>query len=126
MLNTRSQAGFSMIEILVAILIFAFGVLGMVGLQAASVRYQTDAKYRADASILADEIVARIWVDRPNLGMHLTASTPIASLPNGNLVVQQIDADADPKTNRLRISISWQPPGDDVHAHVLIADVNEN
>jgi type IV pilus assembly protein PilV len=125
MLN-RSQAGFSMIEVLVSIVIFAFGVLGMVGLQAASIRYQSDAKFRADASVLAEEVVARIWIDRPNLAGHLTAGTTISSLPGGNLVIEKIDADADPKTNRLRVTVSWTPPGDDTHIHVLIADVNEN
>jgi type IV pilus assembly protein PilV len=125
MLN-RQQAGFSMIEVLIAILIFAFGVLGMVGLQGSAIRFQTDAKFRADASVIAEEAVARIWVDRPNLAAHLTAGTTISSLPSGNLVIEKIDADADPKTNRLRVTVRWTPPGDDTHTHVLIADVNEN
>ncbi len=123
---TQRQTGFSMIEVLVAILIFAFGILGMVGLQAASIRYQTDAKSRIDASVIAQDAVARIWVDRVNLTGHLTTGTSLSSLPGGTLVIEKIDVDADPKTNRLRITVSWTPPGDDTHSHVLIADVNEN
>lgn len=122
----KPQSGFSMIEVLVAILIFAFGILGMVGLQAASIRYQTDAKFRVDASVIAEDAVARIWVDRVNLAGHLTTGKSLSSLPGGNLVVEKIDVDADPKTNRLRVTVSWTPPGDDTHSHVLIADVNEN
>jgi type IV pilus assembly protein PilV len=122
----KPQSGFSMIEVLVSILIFAFGVLGMVGLQASSVRYQTDAKYRVDASVVAEDAVARIWVDRANLAGHLTAGTAISTVPGGMLIIEKIDVDADPKTNRLRVTVSWTPPGEESHSHVLIADVNEN
>lgn len=125
MLN-KTQAGFSMIEVLVAILIFAFGVLGMVGIQASSVRYQTDAKFRGDASVIAEDAVARIWIDRANLAAHLTDGTALSALPGGMLVIQKIDADADPKTNRLSVTVSWTLPGGETHSHVLIADVNEN
>ena len=123
---SKSQSGFSMIEVLVAILIFAFGILGMVGLQANSIRFQTDAKFRVDASVVAEDAVARIWVDRANLAGHLTTGTSLSALPSGNLIIEKIDADADPKTNRLRVTVSWTPPGDDTHSHVLIADINEN
>ena len=123
---SKHQSGFSMIEVLVAILIFAFGILGMVGLQANSIRFQTDAKFRVDASVVAQDAIARIWVDRANLAGHLTTGTSLSDLPGGNLIIEKIDADADPKTNRLRVTVSWTPPGDDTHSHVLIADVNEN
>ncbi|HMM53798.1 MAG TPA: type IV pilus modification protein PilV [Candidatus Desulfobacillus sp.] len=126
MLIQDRQAGFSMIEVLIALLIFAFGILGMVGLQASSIRYQTDAGYRSEASVIAEEAVARIWVDRANLTGHLTAGTPIASLPGGSLKIEEIATDADSKTNRLRVTVNWTPPGDSAHSHVLIADVNEN
>lgn len=125
MLN-KTQTGFSMIEVLVAILIFAFGVLGMVGIQASSVRYQTDAKFRADASVIAEDAVARIWIDRANLAAHLTGGIALSALPGGVIAIEKIDVDADSKTNRLRVSVSWTPPGGETHSHVLIADVNEN
>jgi type IV pilus assembly protein PilV len=56
------QRGFSMIEVLVSILVFSLGVLALVNLQAASVRLSSDAKYRADAAFLADQLFARMLI----------------------------------------------------------------
>jgi type IV pilus assembly protein PilV len=55
------QAGFMLIEVLLAILIFSFGVLAVVGLQANSARESAQAKYRADAMMLVNDLVGRMW-----------------------------------------------------------------
>lgn len=57
-----SQSGVMLIEVMIAILIFALGVLGIVSLQAASVSQISDAKYRSDASFLANQLFATMWV----------------------------------------------------------------
>lgn len=57
------QRGIALIEALVGILIFAFGVLGLVGLQASMTKAQTASKYRADASNLAGELIGLMWSD---------------------------------------------------------------
>jgi type IV pilus assembly protein PilV len=60
----RRSGGFSLIEALVAITLFSMGILGMVGLQALSIKSAGDAKYRADAAYLANQIISQMWVDR--------------------------------------------------------------
>lgn len=55
-----SQSGFGMLEILIAITIAAFGLLGMAGLQAASLRYQKTAQFRSIANIAVSDMVERI------------------------------------------------------------------
>lgn len=50
-----------LLEVLVAILVFSLGVLSLVGLQAASVKQASDAKYRADATMLANDLIGRMW-----------------------------------------------------------------
>jgi len=61
-LRPPSQSGFMLLEVLVAILIFAIGVLSIVGLQVNSIKQSTAGKYRTDASFLADDIIGRMWV----------------------------------------------------------------
>ena len=52
-----------MIEVLVAVLLFAIGILGIVGLQASMVQAQTDSKVRAEAANLVDEVATLMWSD---------------------------------------------------------------
>ena len=49
----------SLLEGLLAILIFSVGILALVALQATSVRATTDAKLRADASFMASQLDRR-------------------------------------------------------------------
>lgn len=51
-----------LLEVLVAILIFALGVLGLVGLQANAVAQSGQAKYRSDATLLSNDLIGRMWV----------------------------------------------------------------
>jgi type IV pilus assembly protein PilV len=62
MARRRGQAGFSLIEALVAILLFSLGVLSLVGLQVSAVQQATQAKLRSEASLLADKLIATMWV----------------------------------------------------------------
>jgi type IV pilus assembly protein PilV len=59
--NLKAQSGVMLIEALVALLIFSVGILGIVGLQATAVKASTDAKYRSEAALLANELIGRIW-----------------------------------------------------------------
>lgn len=56
------QRGFMLLEVLVAILIFAVGVLGLVSLQANAVQQSSLTKYRTDATMLANELVGQMLV----------------------------------------------------------------
>lgn len=50
------QQGFSLLEVLVSIVILSFGILGAVGLQAASLQASREARLQSNAVRLADEI----------------------------------------------------------------------
>lgn len=52
----QSQRGFSLIEILISIVVLCFGVLGMVGLQAASLQANREARLQSTAVRLAEEM----------------------------------------------------------------------
>lgn len=57
----KSQSGIMLLEALIAILVFSLGILGIIGLQASAVNVARDAKYRADAALLANELVGQMW-----------------------------------------------------------------
>lgn len=52
----RKLAGFSLLEVLISIIILSFGLLGMVGLQAAAIQGNRDARIQSAAVNLAREL----------------------------------------------------------------------
>jgi type IV pilus assembly protein PilV len=59
------QAGMFLIEVLVALLLFAVGILGLVKAMAVAQAAQSDAQVRSDAAQFASEIVQAIWLTAP-------------------------------------------------------------
>ncbi len=81
----RTQSGISLLESLIAILIFSVGILAVVALQAAAIKGTTEAKLRADAAYLANQIVARMWVsDRVNVA-SVNHINQFAHFPTGTV-----------------------------------------
>ena len=64
-------AGFGLIEVLVALLILAIGLLGMASLQTASLQQTTGSQARTQAIFLAEDLVERIRANRPNRNLYV-------------------------------------------------------
>lgn len=56
----RREAGFSLVEVLVAMFIVAMGILALAGLLQASTRYSKMSELRSTATLLANDIADRI------------------------------------------------------------------
>ena len=78
----RSDGGYVLLEVLISILLFSLGVLGLITIQANAVQAAGEANMRAEAVFAANEITGRMWVDRSNLASSAGA-TSVAALPNG-------------------------------------------
>lgn len=55
--------GFSLIEVLVALLVLSIGLLGLAALQTVSLQYNTGSYYRTQAAFLAYDIIDRMRVN---------------------------------------------------------------
>lgn len=70
------QQGFALLEGLIAILIFSMGILAIVGLQAVAAKQVADARYRSEASLLANELIGAMWVSKlPPAGLQTNFSS---------------------------------------------------
>lgn len=98
------QKGATLIEVLVAVLIFSIGVLAVVGLQAVAIQTTSEAKYRADASFIASTALSQLWGDPANIATY-AGTTNINELPNGKRTIAVVG-------NRVEITINWQSPQD--------------
>lgn len=58
--SSTAQSGFTLIEILVAVLVLSIGLLGLAGLQATALRNNTSASERSQATFLAYDIIDRM------------------------------------------------------------------
>ncbi len=121
--------GSVLIEGLLAIVIFSFGILGLVLLLSNALRESANARYRSEASLLAADLVARAWSgDRSLAGLQQRFGNPKAdeylqwqqrvqaTLPGAvgeNAPKLQIG-----DQRELTISLGWQAPGD-TDAHQL-------
>lgn len=60
----QRQGGASLIEVLVALVIFAFGSLGLVGLQVRALALGQSSMFRSQATVLTDDVLDRMRADR--------------------------------------------------------------
>lgn len=68
------QRGATLIEVLVTIVIVAFGLLGLAGLQMRMQMSEMEAYQRSQALMLANDIASRIAANRLNSASYITAS----------------------------------------------------
>jgi type IV pilus assembly protein PilV len=78
-LRRSSQQGVLLLEVLIAVLVFSVGVLGLVGLQANATKQSSQARYRTEAMLLANDLFGQMWV-----AQALTASDLAAAFVSGS------------------------------------------
>lgn len=109
-----SQAGVALIEVLVSVLLFSLGILGLIGLQTRAISLSLDAEDRNRAALIANDIAATMWTTRtvaidPDVGepsWNERASNPRAGgLPEGRVRITP-----DLAANTAEILITWRPP----------------
>ena len=76
----KKQHGFSLIEVLISVVVFSVGILGLGGLQIASLKGSNNAHYRTTASVLAMDLADRMRsnldaVSAGNYGETVSCST---------------------------------------------------
>jgi type IV pilus assembly protein PilV len=121
------QGGVMLIEALVAILLFSLGVVAVMGMQAVSIEQVSQAKYRTDASYLANQITGKMWVDQANIASYATSTysgrtawnTVVANtLPQGTGTIAV-------NGTVVTVTINWQTPNDStVRKFTSIVNIN--
>ena len=144
----KNQGGVVILEVLVSIVIFAVGVLGIVGLQAVTAKAGINARFRTEAAALSDELVARAqtWTDLTTLTANFTGATAAGGTATGGTEYQSWSNDRLARATTglpgaqatvtfpaplavtpgagvlMTVEISWQAPGGDSRStHTTVA-----
>jgi type IV pilus assembly protein PilV len=137
-----------LLEALIAILIFSIGILGVVGMQAMSVKQSTDARYRIEAALLAQQLLGRMWVSNRTATVLntnfssaacaasttcTTYNTWYASVASTLPGVAAVGATAPEVTvgsdGTVMIKLRWLAPGDDAtapHEYKVITRISQS
>ena len=135
------QSGSALLEALIAILIFSFGVLGLIGILAGSIRATNDARYRAEAANLAQGLIGDMWsTAAADLDAQFGSGGPklaawrsqVASLlpsaTGANLpVVDLSQPGLSAQSRSVVVTMFWQLPGEAGRHQLLItAQIGKN
>jgi len=127
----RSERGTTLIEVMVAIVIFSMGILGLLGVQARAFTTFTDSQNRMQAALLADRLLNQAWVDRANLGAYAYGGGAAPAVLRSWLaaVGQQLPSGAAVVTvagGTVQVTLTWQPPTRNItHQYVAQATVQD-
>jgi type IV pilus assembly protein PilV len=107
-----------LLEALIAILIFSLSLMAMIGMQAVALRNVGEAKYRMDATFLANQIISQMWVDRANLAAYAyDGGAPSAALADWIAQVNQLPGASDNPPSieigagsQVTVTVYWQHP----------------
>lgn len=77
--SKHAQAGMTLIEVLVALLILSVGLLGAAAFQLNALKYTDSSRMTSQASFIAYDLMDRI---RANAGADYTVAPPTAGNPN--------------------------------------------
>ena len=140
--SLRKQTGAYLLEALIGILIFALGVLGIVGLQAASLRTTTDSAMRAEAVFAANQLIGQMWAD-DEANLDANYSSAFSGQPYKDFAAQLKSAQggtwvADPAvvfdtvaapsqtSHYVVINIQWKSTGGDIHNYTTAGVIGQN
>jgi type IV pilus assembly protein PilV len=140
----RRQSGAYLLEALIGILIFALGILGIVGLQAASLRTTNDSSLRAEAVFAANQLLGDMWTKswftlQANYDSSLNGpgyQAFVTSLQNSQLaawdknpVVDFATAECAAQSNKsvgVKIVIYWKSTDQTEHSYETCGIVGQN
>lgn len=143
---TTRQGGFTIIEVLVSLLIFSVGLLGVVSMFGTAVRTSTSAEFRTMAAMMASDLIGRMWMsDRRYTTLQATygsanegggyvawknmvtqSGLPDAASLSPTVTFATVGGGGSAAVNSsvATITIFWRMPGDaDVHQYVAVAQM---
>ncbi|MFM7524825.1 MAG: hypothetical protein ACKO4M_11795 [Betaproteobacteria bacterium] len=123
--------GSALIESLLALLVFVVGLLSLLVLLTSTLKQTDNARYRTEASLLASDLVSRMWSGDRSLDALRARFDPVAeeyqqwltqvqaSLPGVTQDKNQPNLVID-DTRTVSLTLRWQAASDTVQHHLAV------
>ncbi len=130
--HLKPQRGSTLIEGMLAIMVFSIGLIGLLMLQAAALNDSANAHYRSEASLLASDLVARMWNgDRTLAGLNarfgdVEADEYRAWRQRVQATLPGVSDTANPPQlsiggqRDVSITLAWQTPGESTSHRLVV------
>lgn len=131
MIPFRSQSrGFALLETLFAILIFSIAIIGVTYFQGSALRESGQARYRSEATIIANQVIGDLWAGSPSgpgsligtntYSLSSNATSPWAIrvgnlLPNGSITLNipnPVATGTASSSYQVTVTVNWNDPGE--------------
>lgn len=133
----RRPEGGSLLEVLIAIALFSFGLLGLFGVLGSSVRATDEARLRSEASHFAHAVIAQMWtMAAADLDAQFAADGPASRawqerltrlLPAATMSLDLVEAAGTTGSRSVVVTIAWLRPGStERHRYVAAAQIGRN
>jgi type IV pilus assembly protein PilV len=122
------QRGGVMVEVLVSMVLFGTGIIGLLGFLGTSATLSADSHYRTEAAVLADELFGEMAAanisalstnyDTSSYRFAAWKDRVAGLLPNGNADIDftpgtRVDSEGNPTGNSfVTLTITWKAPSD--------------
>lgn len=128
----RPQRGSSLLEGLLAILLFSIGLLSLLMLLSATLIESSNARYRIEASLLINELVSHMWIGDHSLTGLKSHFGDVSSddyqtwfasvsrrLPGVSTTANKPQITIDDARN-VTVDVRWQVPGDSASHQMIV------
>lgn len=88
-LQIPTQSGFTLIEVMVAVVVLSIGLLGLAGLQATGLRHNQSASFRSTATVLAYDITDAMRANRTDARDGKYAIGMTDAKPTGSAIYEK-------------------------------------
>ncbi len=126
-MRTRQTRGFSLIEVLVAMIILGIGLLGLAALQARSLKFNHDAHLRTQGTILAYDIMETMRLVGKGCAPSYDTSGATVTVPTGaTCAVTGSDITADVARWRAALAARLPEPAPEGGTAADAGDITQN
>lgn len=137
-IRANRTKGIALLDALLGIAVFSVGILGLVAAQGVSLKNAGEARHRAEAAFLANQVIAQMWQDDKTklaanyaspdgpkfLPWKAEVQDPGSGLPNATGANEPTIAIA--AGNRVRVTVRWRLPGHGAHRYDTEAQICDN